>query len=338
MNRKWTKEMEDTLRRLYPDGHLGSLAFRLEVSYTAMRAKAKAMKLRRTGSRERKWTDDEMTYLREHYADTLTNELADKMGRTIKSINSKASKMRLRKSVKFLQDAGLRFAENPAIVAHRFKKGMTSANKGLRQSEFLSPEGIERSSKTRFQKGCKCHNAKPVGYEKFRYDKYRGKGYVFIKVEEGKPMILKHRWIWEQANGPIPNGYCLVFRDGNTRNCELSNLELINRVEHSHRTIHNETPEQRKARVAASQRSRNIRIRQERARITFGLPQKTKIHFSLCDKKTRKERAIVRCKLRRMNYIVDYGSNEVFYDDETERNDRMERRATACGLRLSKSP
>lgn len=39
--------------------------------------------------------------------------------------------------------------------------------------------------------------------------------------------MLKHRYVWEQAHGPIPEGMMVIFLDGNTRNCELSNLALI---------------------------------------------------------------------------------------------------------------
>lgn len=36
---------------------------------------------------------------------------------------------------------------------------------------------------------------------------------------------------WERANGPLPVGHCLWFKDRNRQNCELSNLELITRAE-----------------------------------------------------------------------------------------------------------
>src|SRR5450759_2897260 len=37
----------------------------------------------------------------------------------------------------------------------------------------------------------------------------------------------EHRWVWEQANGPIPDGYEIHHRDFNPANNELSNLELV---------------------------------------------------------------------------------------------------------------
>lgn len=41
-----------------------------------------------------------------------------------------------------------------------------------------------------------------------------------------------HRAIWEQANGPIPHGYEVHHKDGDTFNNELSNLECISAREH----------------------------------------------------------------------------------------------------------
>jgi hypothetical protein len=35
--------------------------------------------------------------------------------------------------------------------------------------------------------------------------------------------------VWEEANGPIPAGGIVIFRDGNHENFDLSNLELITR-------------------------------------------------------------------------------------------------------------
>lgn len=36
------------------------------------------------------------------------------------------------------------------------------------------------------------------------------------------------RYVWEQANGPIPSGYKIIYKDGNVNNCELDNLLCVN--------------------------------------------------------------------------------------------------------------
>lgn len=37
----------------------------------------------------------------------------------------------------------------------------------------------------------------------------------------------KGRYIWEQAHGPVTEGYCVIYLDGNHKNCDLSNLACI---------------------------------------------------------------------------------------------------------------
>jgi hypothetical protein len=38
---------------------------------------------------------------------------------------------------------------------------------------------------------------------------------------------MKHKVVWEKHNGKVPKGYKISFRDGNTQNCDISNLYLI---------------------------------------------------------------------------------------------------------------
>jgi hypothetical protein len=45
-------------------------------------------------------------------------------------------------------------------------------------------------------------------------------------------MFYRHRLVWELANGPIPIGHIVHHKDGNRRNNDLSNLELMSRKAH----------------------------------------------------------------------------------------------------------
>lgn len=45
--------------------------------------------------------------------------------------------------------------------------------------------------------------------------------------------IGSHRVIWEEAHGPIPDGYVVHHVDHNKRNNALSNLQLMTHQEHS---------------------------------------------------------------------------------------------------------
>lgn len=55
--------------------------------------------------------------------------------------------------------------------------------------------------------------------------------HIVLKTSTGqtkwKNGELLHRYVWESANGKIPDDKYLIFLDGNKNNCDLSNLALI---------------------------------------------------------------------------------------------------------------
>jgi len=104
-----------------------------------------------------------------------------------------------------------------------FDAGQTPANKGKKMP--YNP----KSAATRFKKGQEPHNTKFLGHERLSKD-----GYVEISVEETNPhtgyhrrYVLKHRWLWEQANGPVPEGHRLKCLDGDKTNTDPSNWEPL---------------------------------------------------------------------------------------------------------------
>ncbi|MGE0023971.1 MAG: HNH endonuclease signature motif containing protein [Hyphomicrobium sp.] len=87
------------------------------------------------------------------------------------------------------------------------------------------------SARTQFRKGRSPHNTKGAGHESIGDD-----GYVWIVTDRRNPWtgastwrVHKHRWTWEQANGPVPEGMVLKCKDGNRLNTDPSNWELIPR-------------------------------------------------------------------------------------------------------------
>ncbi len=58
-----------------------------------------------------------------------------------------------------------------------------------------------------------------------------GRKYLKVKVAEPDVWVFKHRYVWELANGPIPEGHMIQFADKNTLNCELENLMLVSNKE-----------------------------------------------------------------------------------------------------------
>ena len=103
----------------------------------------------------------------------------------------------------------------------RFKKGHDPWNKGMKG---YSAPGSER---TWFRKGhLPVNTTQPVGSEAV----YKG-GYIYVKVAMPNIWMSKHQLIWEQINGPVPDGYVIVFKDRNIRNFNPENLMLISRAD-----------------------------------------------------------------------------------------------------------
>lgn len=111
-----------------------------------------------------------------------------------------------------------------------FKKGQEPFNKGKK-----CPEGVggrhPNARKTQFKKGQEPHNTRYLGHERLSKD-----GYIEVSIAEtnphtgyGRRYVQKHVWLWEQANGPVPEGYCLKCLDGDRTNTAPSNWKAIPR-------------------------------------------------------------------------------------------------------------
>lgn len=129
----------------------------------------------------------------------------------------------------------------------QFSKGNVPVNKGLSWDEYMPKESQQRSRKTTFKKGNKPQNTLHDGAITIRTDhKDRsGRQYKWIRISESNWEML-HKHIWEKENGPVPEGYCLWFIDGNSLNCTLKNLELITRDENLNRNWHDRYPDELK--------------------------------------------------------------------------------------------
>lgn len=112
----------------------------------------------------------------------------------------------------------------PSGYDTRYRKKQASTTKGMKWADF-GIERFENSIKTQFKKGNIPKNRSEIGQLKQRSD-----GYVWIKTQDGAlnhNWVQYHRFIWEQAHGPIPEGMKIIFLDGNRSNCKLENLELV---------------------------------------------------------------------------------------------------------------
>jgi hypothetical protein len=110
-----------------------------------------------------------------------------------------------------------------------FKKGTVPANKGKKISEYVSPEKINIIKRTQFKKGQLPKNTLFDNAVVKRKDK-TGIIYLYVRVKQAQWIPLQ-RHIWEQYNGPIPPRHNIIFKDRNTFNCNLDNLEMVSNAE-----------------------------------------------------------------------------------------------------------
>lgn len=191
------------------------------------------------------WTADEDALVRARYPQEPTARLAVDLTRSVRSVYQHALKLALKKSAAYLaspEACRLRKGDGRG-GSTRFPTGYATWNKGLRRPGW----GPGRMKATQFAKG---HGRtgiaatvwKPIGTERITKDGYRER-----KVNNDLP--LKGRWRlvhleeWEAANGPLPKGHALTFRNGDKADIRLDNLALVTRAALMQRnSVHNYPP------------------------------------------------------------------------------------------------
>lgn len=113
---------------------------------------------------------------------------------------------------------------NSGLTGH-FVKGQESHNKGQK----MSREQYEKCKATMFQSGNRPHNTLPVGSIVPTTD-----GYYKEKIAEPDVWEFCHLKAWREANGEIPEGCLVSFKDGNKENWDISNLILLTKEEHAY--------------------------------------------------------------------------------------------------------
>lgn len=160
------------------------------------------------------WKEEHDRFMDRHYWHIPKKVICEKLKVAPTTLNSYITRLKSKGLMK-------RKKVNPTS----FKKGLKPWNKGMKG---LACGGME----TRFKKGQAPQNAYPVGTIKLVHDKMTH----VIKYAKGKrKWKYLSRYIWEQEHGPIPKGHVIRFKDGDTQNYSLDNLECISRSEHSRR-------------------------------------------------------------------------------------------------------
>lgn len=185
--------------------------------------------------KRRFWQPHEDEIIRKEYANTHAGEVAKKLKRSASSVWARANLLNIKKDREWLRENSRQNMQKPNHGGHKtqFKKGIIPHNKG----EKMSPELYKKLEATMFKIGHSPHNTRKDFDISVRKDK-SGRSYKYIRTKLGvwEPY---HRYIWERENGKIPEGKILVFKDKNTLNIKIENLELISRKENMERnTIH----------------------------------------------------------------------------------------------------
>jgi len=150
--------------------------------------------------------------IRERFPNERTQDLANELGLTYSQVANRAHSMGLKKSEEFKQ-----------------------SDKSGRHN--LIEDVYDKVKHSMFKKGHRPHNWKADGSIVERNDK-TGRLYLYFKIKDSH-WILYHNKIWMDHHGPIPAKHIISFKDGNTLNCDISNLEMLSMAENARRnTIH----------------------------------------------------------------------------------------------------
>ena len=167
-----------------------------------------------------KWTEEELNFLRENYPIYEINKLLVVFNN---HFNLNVSKGQLKGILnKYKIKCGR---------SSQWQKGQEAWNKGKTWDDYMSKEGQANSRKTTFKNGDLPSNTVPVGTEGLY------KGYIVVKTDDCNcansrdRWKFKHRLIYEEAYGPIPEDHAVIFADGNNRNFDLNNLILVSNHE-----------------------------------------------------------------------------------------------------------
>jgi len=198
--------------------------------------------------RRRPWSPDDLEILKKH-CDLETNaELAARLGRTVQAIKTKLNETRFRNgapegiatpppfwSAEESRQLLELYSTLPALeVAKRLHRSTGSIR------ERLKTIRVQQSKRGLHVRKKFTH---PVGHR--AWDTH---GTMWQKVSLTGPRHQRwrhaHEMIWEEANGPIPDGYVVVFKNNDRSIVALDNLELITLSEKWYRRRHvGEPPE-----------------------------------------------------------------------------------------------
>ena len=175
-------------------------------------------------------------HIKERYPHESSKVIAQDLNISLSKVYNIAFNLGIKKTAEYLKSMAINTNLSQTGRAHQYKKGDVPYNKGVKMPD----EVYEKVKPTMFKPGIVPHNTRPVG--SIRVQEKAGEiPYKYIKVGNRNWHLL-HRYNWEQVNGKIDKGMILRFKDGNTMNCEVNNLELLTQQQNMARNTMHQYP------------------------------------------------------------------------------------------------
>lgn len=192
-------------------------SFRLRENLNITKEEAIARRQKALIERHAKTEHHHDDFIKDVYLDMVPQKIADEIGRSEVYVKGRMQKLGL--------------IIPPEIIEQRkqmsrIQPGNVPMNKGKKWDDFMSKAAQKRSRSTTFKKGNLPHNTLHDGKIVTRQDSKSKRRYQWIRISKANWKML-HVKIWEDANGPVPEGHCIMFIDGNSMNTALENLRLI---------------------------------------------------------------------------------------------------------------
>lgn len=181
--------------------------------------------------KRRFWTEAEEAVMRARYANEPTAVIALELKRSDRSVYAKADLMGLSKSAEYLArpESGRLMPGSRRGSKTSFKKGNSPWNTGKQGWQAGG-----RSKETQFKPGNRPRTWLPIGSERVVDG-----GVLQRKVTDTRypprDWVAIHKLVWVEANGPVPKGHIVVFKNGDRTDVRIENLECITRGENMRR-------------------------------------------------------------------------------------------------------
>lgn len=231
---KYPQEVHDLVREWAPklrDRELAALVNdRLGTQFTEKRMKSfRGNHGYRNGKKQ--WTGEEYWKYQTRYPQGMYEYIRDNSW----GVSSKemAERVNEKFGTNWTQTGMKQFRQRHGIksgVTGWYQKGHPPGNKGKKLEEYVGEERAaeikKRIAATQFKKGERPFNELPVGAVVVNSDGYKLRKKQMTGTLWERWEFL-HRAVWEEHNGPIPEGMMVTFKDSDRMNCDIENLMLV---------------------------------------------------------------------------------------------------------------